>query len=821
MEAMDDFFSKLNGKGIKCISLTIPFLHLIRSEHVCKFIIRLINILKEGTILIEKINIESFGSFKDFKWTKNVSSLLGTFNIIYGRNYSGKTTLSRIFRSLEQKKLHTDFEDGKFNVELLDKRSLSHLQLASSDLKLRVYNYDFKTENLSFLSNKEGEIIPFAILGEQNVETERKISEANIELQSNKLKLNGNNEKIGIISKCETLKKGLEDLEKSLDDKLRERARNIKRDSTLFKIGVKSDYNIRDIKAELRLAKELPIDESDRMKKILVEEHKNSLAEIKQPVFKLEEYIEASNELLRKSISPSQSIKDLLDNSDLQNWVREGIDHHKNKRDRCAFCDSELTTFLWEKLGEHFTKEAESHKTEINKLVKQMEGHRDEIEYIVPNHITDFYIEFQSGYQNLINEWSELKNKYLSDLDDILDLLRLRFNNIYNEYSLDKSTLNDSQELLVSCIVEMNNIIKQNNDYSNSITDKKEEAVRKLRLNNIKNFIDEIRYGEELKKIEHQRELLKEKKEELSTVKKSIKEIESNIAYLRTLLNDELKAAEKVNEYLRVSLGHPELTLEVEKVGSKSTFVIKREGEIAYNLSEGEQTLISFSYFLAQLKDIPASDKDDYIIFIDDPICSLDSSNIFSIFSLIDSEINQDKYKQIFISTHNMDFLKYLRRASRRKNYFMIERLLTDKSNANSKLVDMPKYMREYVTEFVFLFEQIYRVANEVQGEENYHVFYNFPNNARKFLESYLFFKYPDIKIKNDDRINRFFGESSQQVAFMQRINNEYSHGEEQFDRLSKPIDIPEFQKDALLILDTIQKKDIEQYNALYNSIKK
>ncbi len=39
---------------------------------------------------------------------------------------------------------------------------------------------------------------------------------------------------------------------------------------------------------------------------------------------------------------------------------------------------------------------------------------------------------------------------------------------------------------------------------------------------------------------------------------------------------------------------------------------------------------------------------------------------------------------------------------------------------------------------------------------DNYHVFYNFPNNARKFLESYLFFKYPNTKINNDERINYF-----------------------------------------------------------------
>lgn len=65
-----------------------------------------------------------------------------------------------------------------------------------------------------------------------------------------------------------------------------------------------------------------------------------------------------------------------------------------------------------------------------------------------------------------------------------------------------------------------------------------------------------------------------------------------------------------------------------------------------------------------------------------------------------------------------------------------------------------------------------------------------------------------------------FFRESSQHIAFLQRINNEFSHGEGQFDRLTKPIDIPEFQKDAILILETIKNNDIKQYEAFFNSIK-
>lgn len=45
----------------------------------------------------------NFGSYKNFKWGNNLEEFK-TINIFYGRNYSGKTTLSRIARSFELKK---------------------------------------------------------------------------------------------------------------------------------------------------------------------------------------------------------------------------------------------------------------------------------------------------------------------------------------------------------------------------------------------------------------------------------------------------------------------------------------------------------------------------------------------------------------------------------------------------------------------------------------------------------------------------------------------------------------------------------------------
>ena len=46
--------------------------------------------------MFTKIDIKKFGLYKEFRWLANLPEM-SRVNIIYGRNYSGKTTLSRIF----------------------------------------------------------------------------------------------------------------------------------------------------------------------------------------------------------------------------------------------------------------------------------------------------------------------------------------------------------------------------------------------------------------------------------------------------------------------------------------------------------------------------------------------------------------------------------------------------------------------------------------------------------------------------------------------------------------------------------------------------
>ncbi len=128
-------------------------------------------------------------------------------------------------------------------------------------------------------------------------------------------------------------------------------------------------------------------------------------------------------------------------------------------------------------------------------------------------------------------------------------------------------------------------------------------------------------------------------------------------------LNDEEEGARRVNQYLNDYFGHRFITLVAEAVDDdekRIRFKIMRGDKPAYNLSEGECSLIAFCYFVAKLEDVETSGAKP-VIWIDDPISSLDSNHIFFIYSLLSSQITEkDNCEQLFVATHNLDFLKYL-----------------------------------------------------------------------------------------------------------------------------------------------------------------
>lgn len=135
--------------------------------------------------MINKIDIASFGSFSGFIWKKSIKDVgFKRLNILYGRNYSGKTTLSRIFRALETRHIPPNYDTPSFTV-YGDKGNITQASIDAHSYDVRVYNRDFVHDNLSFLVNPiSGEIKTFAIVGEKNKKIEDEIAAIEAELGS-------------------------------------------------------------------------------------------------------------------------------------------------------------------------------------------------------------------------------------------------------------------------------------------------------------------------------------------------------------------------------------------------------------------------------------------------------------------------------------------------------------------------------------------------------------------------------------------------------------------------------------------------------------
>jgi RNase adaptor protein for sRNA GlmZ degradation len=63
------------------------------------------------------------------------------------------------------------------------------------------------------------------------------------------------------------------------------------------------------------------------------------------------------------------------------------------------------------------------------------------------------------------------------------------------------------------------------------------------------------------------------------------------------------------------------------------------------------------------------------------------------------------------------------------------------------------------------------------------------------------------------------FNKDNIATTLANRINNEYSHLEQIFDRSMLPIDVAEMKSLAQYVLKTIEEADKDQYNALLISI--
>lgn len=779
--------------------------------------------------MIEKISqITNFGVFKDFKWNPSLKDYpFKEVNIIYGRNYSGKTTLSRMMRAFETGFLSDKYGSPSFSLKIKDNGSKTEKDYSSRNPLIRVFNEDFVRENFSFFSNSENSSIkPFAVVGSDNTRLQNEIDVILQEI--------GNSEEgseSGLYKKKVDAKAALTEAQRRLNEATSKLSKQKNTKATDSKEGIKyhsdlygdQNYTIRKLETDIDYVVKNSIaslsdDEIEKLKESLKENILPAVSFNEPSIFKYEKWEPIVAQLVSKKIGESEKIQELMHDAILNEWVHTGLSVNKG-REKCAFCGQPITENRWKELFGHFDNEYETLKKDISTTITKLEAEKNIVESINfenANVYRDFYEKIDALNASLQKE----KEKACIIIDRLISFLNKKKNNIIECFELP----NNNERIEITPLFHLyKEILKESNQYGSSLSERKKKIRDKLRYSEISKFITLIDYHSQVSNIESLTNSHKQKNDELTTIENDISSNLTKIEQKRREMHDEKKGADKVNLYLNNFFGHKSLSLQPRENQSEGVtnvfFEIIRHGNVAYNLSEGEKSLIAFCYFIAKLDDVETCGKNP-IIWIDDPISSLDGNHIYFVYSLISSVIlDKADYEQLFITTHNLEFLKYINRMGPSKNQknrpvgtssYIIERC-----GDISTIKKMPKYLKDHGSEFQYWFSKIYSCAQQTEmNDDNMPLFESFGNSARKFFETYLYYKYPDDK-NLDDHMKKFFSDDSISKFLLDKFGDENSHASGDLEMRSLPYDAPEIIDIAKKILNVLEKNDPEQYQIL------
>lgn len=624
---------------------------------------------------------------------------------------------------------------------------------------------------------------------------------------------------------------------------------DIKKNPLFVKQG--DTYNVNTIISDIQniiknnFTSTLTDKEVDKQKDIINEVRKKPILVVPPINLNFLEFILLSKKLLSKKITLTNTLTELIENDLLQDWVDQGRSLHKDS-EICGFCGGPITIQRRKEIDEHFSKESEELKENIENTLNKLNLFRSKISnYLIENNVKSdgFYTVLLSKFTTVEKKWNKAIETQNSQIDILEKKLRERLQNIFKPLTeIDFSVIEEKIVDFNSIINELNVLIGENEDKSKSIEQDKNVARKLLRYNTIKRFLDDIKYTSLVKAIDEAKVKAEISSKSYDEIKINISELEAEKANLEKKLKDESRACEKINKHLIDFFGHDGLKLipneNLNDGEVKTRFVIKRGENDAKNLSEGECSLIAFCYFMAKIEDElkdPRA-KDNLIIYIDDPISSLDNNHIFFMYSLIESitvgiSRENPKFCQLFISTHNLEFLKHLsnlhkfdNNAVRNRQNFIIEKRKRD-GDSKSFLKKMPRYLRINISEYLYLFDEIYKLANIEKStedsikyfEDNYTQLYAMGNIMRKFLECYMSTRYPHIDSPYQNLDLLFPSFIPRQIN---RLVQEYSHLQ-WGARGSLPIDVPEAEETAKNIMEALKLHDPKHYQSLIECLKK
>ena len=774
--------------------------------------------------MIKRINkIKNLAVFSNY--TRN--SDLRDFeekNIIYGWNYSGKTTISRLLSYLDKDMLiDEELKNIEFEIELLDGKKITNENRSESPAMIKVFNSDFIKTNLHFDSNDEQRKITgikFAVGDTGDILDQIRVKEKYIEKA-----------KSVIEHICVPINSFRE-----VENKFTNQARSL---SEILNLG--RNFTKRNIENYIKLWNEknyedFIINDESELSKIKTNATSQNTGVIINidtvPKTSFTNILKEVKEILNEEPTKSDEDKLLSSDADLYNWAKSGLSIYATKRKdlkKCAFCGSDLSDNRFQELNAFYSNEAAIVKTKIENLKIKIDSEKNKFTNLdwSKKSENDLAQSIQADFIQKKNEYNQILEAYNNLLEVLSEKLDEKAEN-YLFISMELGAIDSSaNDVITNWINSVQEIFIQSNTVINEFEQKQNEAKEKYKEHYIAHFLIIEKY----KELESRKKTAEDR---VNKIKQSLEKKNIEITTLRDKLDSIDKGKEELNNFIKLFLNREDLIIDVT---DDKYFVLNRNGKLATHLSDGEKTAIAFSHFMVMLKSLKDEGKlKDYIVFIDDPISSLDANHIAQVYSLINSfffqkgldDKNPDKvcncFRQLFISTHNFEFFSFLKDSNyinkKKKvkegeksvdkpscNYYLIK-----KRNKNeSVLENIPKALSNYKSEYVYLFSEIEKFKNENYPEDRA---YMMPNVVRRFLEIYTLMKLPGNRDEIDNRLRILFSDKFLEL----KILHSFSHFTS-FDRATKHSELVFRMQDVIEDLYKILKNDLMHLKSLQDGI--
>lgn len=749
-------------------------------------------------------SISDTKAFSEFSWE---ASMARKYNLVYGWNGAGKTTIGRILSFFEHKSVHLDgFEGVQFRLQT-EHGVISEKDLSTGKLNVKVFNEEFIRSNLSFDDSAAN---PIVILGEESVETEKEIKELEAKIKAAEETRGGFSEALDkipdvseILTNCGTAVVKEFAGTPLASDEYYGRSYNRRRVKGILEENSVTDDNLSSLMIEDRSVVET-----------LKQQVASTCSEVvfhRPDIAPLEGLFERGNVLLRRTVDVKE-IRELEEDDELREWVKEGHRLHV-ERDHlsCYFCTQSLPSKLLTQYGDFFTEEVDKIEQQIADVVLKLQQVEQQLEGDLPDS-SDFFPDIAPEFVIMKSQVNDSAARILKACRSMRMGLEHRRGRLQIKGSEGKE-VPFPEEGFASAEMGFDKIAqlceKQSGRLQEGI-DEVQKAARKLELHTIASTLSSKDYFKHTRA----RESLEARVTDLD---QEIQDNRTAIGKKQATLRDMALAIKDINALTAEFLGPGEIELALSPDESHGGYRITSRGAPTQYLSEGEKSVIALAYFLAKLRE-EGGNPENSIVAIDDPVDSQDTVFLFRTYGLLKRRLCN--VGQLFVFTHNYEFFNLVRDWLNTALNYGVSRLFwieMRRENNDRKVVvkDLPALLKDHKSEYQYLFYRLYSRQEGTEMVDDLMV----PNIARKVLESFAAFKWScrssddlnnivqNMFVRSPDKRKTGIGDT------VLKFLNEYSHGAE----FGRPVTSAVFEAQSICknVLELIQLSDQEHYKYL------